>query len=39
VSSLPDERLGFETSDGSRNSPFEAKGFEFEVGFMVEKAK
>jgi hypothetical protein len=31
--------LGFENGDGSSNSPFEVEGFEFEVGFMVEKVK
>ena len=38
-SSQPDERFGFEIGDGSRNSPFEAERYGFEVGFMVEKDK
>jgi hypothetical protein len=38
-SSQLDERFGFETGDGSRNFPFEADKFGFEVGFMVEKDK
>ena len=36
-SSLPDESFGFE--GGLGNSPFEAEGYEVEVGFMVKKVK
>ena len=36
-SSQPDERLGFESVLG--NSPFEAEGYEVEVGFMVKEVK
>jgi hypothetical protein len=35
--SWPDERFGFESGLG--NSPFEAEGYEVEVGFMVEKTR
>jgi hypothetical protein len=38
-SSQLDERFNFETGDGSRNSPFEVKGFATDVGFMIEKIK
>ena len=31
----PEEKFGF----GSRNSPFEAEGYEIEVGFMLKKVK
>jgi hypothetical protein len=38
-SSWPDEWVGFETGDGTRNSPFEVKGFAMDVSFMIEKIK
>ena len=38
-SSQLDERFGFEIGDGSRNSPFKAERYGFEVGFIVEKIK
>ena len=38
-SSWPDERFGFRKSGGSRNSPFEAERFGFEIGFIVENPK
>jgi hypothetical protein len=38
-SSQPGERFGFGESGGSEKSPFEAKRFGFEVGFMVKKIK
>ena len=38
-SSLPDEWFSFGESDGSRNSPFEAERFWYEVGFIMKKKK
>ena len=37
--SQPDESFGFAKSGGLRNSPFEAEGYEIEVGFMLKKIK